>query len=104
MATKYHGHDRAPLEGRARLVFENLGYSVRYDGDALKAERDGKTVRVVTVDGDEPPSLERKDIDKYCLVADGDKAESLKQSADGTAPSGTDLAVIGLEGDDYFVA
>jgi len=104
MATKHHSHERPPLEGRARLVFENLGYSVRYDGDALRAERDGKTVRVVTVEGDEPPSIQRKDVDKYCLVADGDEAESLKQSADGEAPAGTELAVIGLEGDDYFVA
>lgn len=70
----------------------------------MRAERDGKTVRVVTVEDDEPPSIESTDTDKYCLVADAEEARSLKETANGAVPTGADLAVIGLDGDDYFVA
>ena len=70
----------------------------------MRAERDGKTVRVVTVEDDEAPPIESKDVDKYCLVADAEEARSLKEKTSGAVPTGTDLAVIGLDGEDYFVA
>ncbi len=108
MATKPHvSHGRAPLEGRARLVFERLGYSVTYDGEALRAERDGKTVRVLTVqDGTPPRPNGDSESDKYCFVARADEAPSLKSDAEQYLPSDSDWAVIGVEdeGDGYFVA
>jgi hypothetical protein len=109
MVTKpYVSHGRAPLEGRARLVFERLGYSVTYDGEALRAERDGKTVRVYTVEDGEPPRPTGgdTDADKYCLVTRAEQARSLKTDAERRIPSDSDWAVIGLEtdGDGYFVA
>lgn len=112
MATKPHvSHRREPLEGRARLVFERLGYSVTYDAEALKAERDDKVVRVVTA---EDGSLPRAEVgteagscaDKYCLVTHAEEASTLKRKADSHLPPDADWAVIGLEaeGDGYFVA
>lgn len=107
MVTKpYVSNGRAPLEGRARLVFERLGYSVTYDGEALRAERDGKTVRVYTVQDGEPPRPNGADADKYCLVTRAERAPSLKRDAESRLPSDSDWAVIGVETDDdgYFVA
>lgn len=107
MVTKpYVSHGRAPLEGRARLVFERLGYSVTYEGDGLCARRDGKTVRVYTVEDGEPPRLNGGDADKYCLVTRAERATSLKRDAERRLPSDSDWAVIGVEteGDGYFVA
>ncbi|MFP4188990.1 MAG: DUF7116 family protein [Halobacteria archaeon] len=109
MVTKpYVSHGRAPLEGRARLVFERLGYSVTYDGDALRAKRDGKTVRVYTVTDGEPPrpNPDSGVADKYCLVTRAEKATALKRDAESYLPSESDWAVIGVEtdGDGYFVA
>jgi len=98
MATKPQSHGRAPLEGHARLVFERLGYSVTYDGEDLKAERDDKVVSVVTVEDEKPPHVEADaDIDKYCLVTRADDAPSLKRTAESRLPAETDWAVIGLE-------
>ncbi|MDZ7688360.1 MAG: hypothetical protein U5J64_06505 [Halobacteriales archaeon] len=108
MATKPQSHGRAPLEGRARLVFEQLGYSVTYDGDALKAKRDDKVVSVVTVEDAKPPRLEPDtdtDADKFCFVTRAADASALKQTAESRLPTDADWAVIGLETDgDYFVA
>jgi hypothetical protein len=106
MVTKpYVSNGRAPLEGRARLVFERLGYSVTYEGDALRAERDGKTVRVHTVEGGEPPRPD-DGADKHCIVTTAENATSVKRDAESRIPSETDWAVIGVEteGDGYFVA
>lgn len=107
MATKPRvSHGRAPLEGRARLVFERLGYSVTYDGEGLRAERDGMAVRVLTVEDGEPPCPDGSDADKYCLVTRADSAPSLKRDAPEYLPADSDWAVIGLESEDggYFVA
>lgn len=108
-------HERAPLEGHARLVFESLGYSVTYDGGALEARRDGKVVRVVAVeDGSLPRTeeVETEDADKYCFAARAEQAPALKRTAERRLPSDADWAVIGLESEDdtdgygysYFVA
>jgi hypothetical protein len=97
-------HERAPLEGRARLVFERLGYSVTYDGEALEAKRDGKVVRVVAVEDGSLPRIDT-DADKYCLATCADDASSLKRTAESRLPPDSDWAVIGLEENgDYFVA
>ncbi len=109
MATKPQSHGRAPLEGKARLVFERLGYSVTYDGDGLRAERDDKVVSVLAVDdGRLPLAVDADtdtDADKYCLVTRADDADTLKRTAEEDIPSEADWAVIGLEEDgDYFVA
>jgi len=105
----YASGGRAPLEGRARLVFERLGYSVTYDGEGLCAERDGKTVRVLTVEDGEPPrpnGPNGADAEKYCYVAPADRAPSLKSDAESRLSTDKDWAVIGVEtdGDGYFVA
>lgn len=104
-------HERAPLEGHARLVFERLGYSVTYEGGALEAKRDGKVVRVVAVEDGSLPTIE-SDADKYCLATRAEDASALKQTAENRLPPDSDWAVIGLkeEGEkgegkeDYFVA
>ena len=106
MVTKPHvSHERAPLEGHARLVFERLGYSVTYDGEALEAKRDGKVVRVVAVEDGSLPRID-DEADKYCLATRADEASSLKKTAKTRLPSDADWAVIGLEedGEGYFVA
>ena len=105
MVTKPHvSHERAPLEGHARLVFERLGYSVTYDGEALEAKRDGKIVRVVAVEDGSLPRIE-DNADKYCLATRADEAPTLKRTAESRLPSDSDWAVIGLEEDGgYFVA
>lgn len=105
MVTKPHvSHERAPLEGHARLVFERLGYSVTYEGGALEARRDGKVVRVVAVEDGSLPRIDT-DVDKYCLATHAEEAPSLKRTAESRLPSDADWAVIGLEEDgDYFVA
>ena len=116
MATKPHvSHERAPLEGHARLVFERLGYSVTYEGGALEARRDGKVVRVVAVDDGRLPRIEEgDDADKYCLATHAEEASDLKRTAEDRLPPDADWAVIGLEaeaeddtdgyGYSYFVA
>jgi hypothetical protein len=105
MVTKPHvSHERAPLEGHARLVFERLGYSVTYDGEALEAKRDGKVVRVVAVEDGSLPRID-DEADKYCLATRADEAPTLKRTAESLLPSDSDWAVIGLEEDGgYFVA
>lgn len=112
MATKPHvSHRREPLEGRARLVFERLGYSVTYEGEGLRAKRDDKVVRVVAVkDGKLQRTKTAKtdaasEADKHCFVTHADDARGLKRTAENRLPPDADWAVIGIETDGgYFVA
>lgn len=87
------------LADRARSIFEELGYTVTWEGGELRAERAWKTVSVTTVhDTDDPGRSGNGDL--RCFVADDTVAEEVHRRVRRRDPE-YDWAVIavGSEGD-----